>query len=129
MTNKESSNPWDGAEVISIYTREQAIEDGTLADISPLGKEAGFRVPIAVTSAVIDSLTPTELDTADGRSLTGRLWDVLMVLRTKATNDELVLFDVIVATGRRQTTVSLKALIGPGDAGEPVVTIMFPDED
>ena len=129
MTNKESSNPWDGAEVISIYTREQAIEDGTLADISPLGKEAGFRVPIAVTSVVIDSLTPTEQDTADGQSLTGRLWDVLMVLRAKATHGDLVLFDVIVATGGKQTTVSLKALIGPGDAGEPVVTIMFPDED
>jgi hypothetical protein len=129
MTNNESSNFWDDAEVISIYTREQAIEDGCLVDISPLSKEAGFRVPVALTSAVVGVLTPTEEDVANGQSLTGRLWDVLMVLRAKAGNDYFMLIDVIVATGRKNKTVSLKAIIGPGDTSDPVVTIMLPDED
>ena len=41
-------------ETISTYTREQAIEDGMLIDISDTAeaKEAGFKVPIALTVGV-----------------------------------------------------------------------------
>ena len=33
---------WDDAEIISIYTRAQAIEDGVLVDVTDTAKEAGF---------------------------------------------------------------------------------------
>ncbi len=36
-------------EVISSYTRVQALEDGELIDVSKTAKEAGFVFPIAVT--------------------------------------------------------------------------------
>jgi hypothetical protein len=43
-----------------------------------------------------------------------------------------VRFAVHVRNDNRERTpplVRLKALCGPGDSGEPVVTVMFPDED
>ena len=36
-------NIWKDAEVISAYSRKQALEDGILVDISSLAKEASFR--------------------------------------------------------------------------------------
>ena len=39
-------------DVISTYTRAQAIEDGVLIDAGNIAQEAGFQWPVAVTSAV-----------------------------------------------------------------------------
>lgn len=39
-------------EPIYIYTRKQAIEDGVLIDVTETAKEAGFKVPVAVTCAL-----------------------------------------------------------------------------
>lgn len=38
--------------IIFSYTRSQAIADGVLIDVTTLAAEAGFRYPVAVTSAV-----------------------------------------------------------------------------
>ena len=38
--------------VIYAYTREQAISDGVLIDVSKMAKEAGIRFPVVLTSAV-----------------------------------------------------------------------------
>ena len=37
--------------VISSYSRAQAIEDGVLIDVSEMAREAGFKHPVALTSA------------------------------------------------------------------------------
>jgi hypothetical protein len=65
----------------------------------------------------------------------GRLWDVLWLMvcaaRRGAGGPE-VRFAVRVRTDNRERTpplVRLKAVCGPGDQGEPVVTIMLPTED
>lgn len=128
MNNNESS-PWDGTEVISAYSREQAIADGALADVSPMAREAGFKVPVAVTEAVWAMLQPSEQDRALGQSLEGRLWDVLSVLRARATERDAIPFTVVLAQADRPRRVQLKATCGPGDGAEPVITIMLPGED
>ncbi len=73
---------WDGAEVISVYTRAQAIEDGVLVDVSELAKEAGFRFPVAVTRRLFESvLEPNEqLKKEHGQSYNGRAWDMFSIL-------------------------------------------------
>jgi uncharacterized protein YunC (DUF1805 family) len=43
-------NPF--GEVIHAYTRAQAIEDGTLVDVTETAKEAGIKYPTAVTEAL-----------------------------------------------------------------------------
>lgn len=130
------------------YTRAQAIADGVLIDLMQhptpeqpelddlraLVQEAGFRIPVAMTAtAFAEAVAP--LDGAplpEGQDLTGRLWDVLWMLRCaigRAGDTERVDFAVHVFDGKRHRLVELKALCGPGDHGEPVITILRPDED
>ena len=120
-------------DIISIYTRAQAIEDGILIDVSELAKEAGFVVPIAVTNGVWSSIVvPPKKAKEQGECETGRLWDVLYIasLRIKEATGTEVLFHIL-ATKNRGTRklVQLKANAGPGDNGELVITIMLPNED
>ena len=117
--------------IIYAYTRAQAIEDGVLKDISPLAREAGFQVPVAVTHAVWQRCieVPAAVPWQDVK---GRAWDILMVLRVAAlvAISSQVTFRVAVQNEcEKLENVELKALIGPGDHGEPVITVMFTDED
>jgi hypothetical protein len=125
---RDTTGASDEFEIISVYTRAQAIADGVLVDISTLAKEAGFRVPVAVTTAVWETLNPGEDDLASGQSLEGRLWDMLMMLRTSDGGE--ILFDVLLARHEKRERVELRAGIGPGDSNnQPVITIMRPGED
>jgi hypothetical protein len=128
---------WDGAELAHAYTRAQAIKDGVLVDLSdsPLVREAGFRLPLAMTAAAYAravALTPAARRA--GNDADGRLWDVLWVLRQAVRRttpgEREVRFTVYAVVDRvRPTPVRLKCLCGPGDAGEPVLTVMLPAED
>jgi hypothetical protein len=55
---EDSKHPFDGMEIISSYSRAQALEDGVLIDISVLAREAGLKFPVAVTMAVFSVLAP-----------------------------------------------------------------------
>jgi hypothetical protein len=65
----------------------------------------------------------------------GRLWDVAWLLACAirgGARGPAVRFAVHVRNDNRERTpplVRLKAVCGPGDGGEPVVTVMLPDED
>jgi hypothetical protein len=49
-SNQYSAESFFG-NVISSYTRAQAIEDGVLIDASNMAREAGFKWPVALTTA------------------------------------------------------------------------------
>lgn len=127
------------ADVVSSYTRAQAIADGVLVDCSNLAREAGFRVPLALTAAVWHSCVAwtdaNEQDKPMGQSEVGRLWDVLWMalLAAKRTEGDRAPFTVLrvprEGVGVSPQPVDLVLHIGPGDAGEPVCTIMEPGED
>lgn len=126
------------AEVIHSYTRAQALSDGVLVDISETAREAGFRFPVAVTSAVwSDCIEWTDKDNKRQKTCqdqAGRLWDVVwMASRATRMGGNLLYFDMFrVPRGGRARApqrVKLKMTIGPGDNGEPVITIMQPSED
>ena len=138
MKDKQEGNmnPFADAPVIFAYTRAQAIADGVLVDLTPWAKETGFRIPVACTAAVWhDYIVPPDGTRELGQSERGRAHDVLWMLynairHRNAAGDDRLLFKVIFlqAPGRHET-VELKALCGPGDQGEPVLTILLPDED
>ena len=121
--------------VIFAYTRSQALADGVLVDASDLAREAGFVFPVALTETLYHSYIVPALDlVAEGQSPQGRLWDLLFVLRfaiAKARNTDTILFKVLflMSAGADPVPIELKAVCGPGDDGEPVLTIMLPDED
>src|SRR5579871_6822931 len=81
MTKPKRPGPFDDAEVIHTYSREDAIRDGVLVDVSPIAEEAGFKLPVAHTAALWARLEPSDRDQQLGQSIQGRLWDVLFVLR------------------------------------------------
>ncbi|CAJ9985250.1 DUF6573 family protein [Burkholderia pseudomallei] len=124
---------------ISSYTRAQAIADGVLVNVSGLAREAGFRIPVAVTSAVwADCVAWTEADSKKqvAQDENGRLWDVLWMgalAAKRARGAQRIAFELHrVPRGGRATQprpVVLNLHIGPGDNAEPVVTILMTDED
>jgi len=121
--------------VIHTYTRAQAIEDGVLIDVSEMAREAGFRWSVGVTAAVWAYVEPTRELEAQGQSTEGRLWDTVwmaaLAARRASTGTTQMTFEAayIQRPGRGPETVSLKMVAGPGDEGEPVMTIMLPGED
>ena len=122
----------DDWEVISTYTREQALADGELIDVTEAAKEVGFIHPTAVTRAVWERYikVPGAVPWQDVR---GRLHDVVWMARSgiaMGCNDPVVPFVMVVDNdGKGPKDVRLKAVAGPGDNAESVITIMLPDED
>jgi hypothetical protein len=121
-------------DVIFSYTRKQAIEDGVLVDVTETARQCGFKYPVAVTSRLwAEVVVPGEKAKAQGQSESGRLWDVLwmlyMAILMSPLNPETLFYTVLVNDGSQEKEVQLKAVCGPGDEGEPVVTIMMPFED
>lgn len=96
-------------EPIHTYTRAQALADGVLVDAGELAKEAGYNLPVALTSAAWADLVAWS-DAIDrrkpeftGQDETGRLWDVLNTARYPARQ---ALHDASQAgTGRRGSHV------------------------
>ena len=119
-------------EAIYTYTREQAIADGVLIDVSAMAKEAGFKYPTVITSAVYEHLS--DVEGKAGQSFDGRLWDVLFMLKARLSRP-------LISTERRENDrinfsvkvsgrlYDLYAVCGPGDTESLVLTIMEQGED
>lgn len=133
-------------DVIHCYTRRQAIEDGVLVQLSGEGyvgdqwvpkmvAEAGFRFPIAMTSTCFNQIVAvTPAAKRACQDIEGRLWDVLWMLKNAVARHRgdpaLIIFELRVSIDSvRPRLTQLKAVCGPGDQGEPVITIMFTNED
>ena len=121
--------------VIFSYTRAQAIDDGVLVDLTDWARETGFKIPVACTDTVWQRyIVPPEGTQGLGQSERGRAHDLLWMLFTAIRgaanrNPDRLLYKVILQAPRKQETVTLKAVCGPGDHGEPVLTVMLPVED
>ncbi len=125
---------FDNRDIIHRYTRAQAIADGVLVDATKLAHEAGFRFPVALTRAAWEKCV-TVPEGVLCQDEEGRLWDVLHMLYgaiRRGQDGSEVPFQVHVRNSNRRgrpPAVQLRAVCGPGDEGEPVVTIMLPGED
>ena len=131
LPGEESADSFFGP-VLDSYSRADAIEDGVLVDVSEMAKEAGLKYPTALTAAVwADYVEVPEGVTCQDEK--GRLWDILNMLRfaaRKSVGKSQILFEVLVRNDNtRPKLVTLKAICGPGDTPEPVLTILLPDED
>ena len=147
----DNSGLW--GEPIHTYTRAQAIADGILVDLTTatddqgqrLCQQAGFKIPVAMTQTAWAKTVeaggtwkPTDdgetLELKGGQSPTGRLWDLLHMLKVacgRAGSTDRVHFQVLVDVqgDGQHTLVKLWAQCGPGDDARPVITIMLEGED
>jgi type I site-specific restriction endonuclease len=124
---------------IYVYSRAQAIADGVLVDVSKMAVSAGFKIPLAVTDTLWGTFiewTAKDTQQQTHQDTDGRLWDVLSMLRfavAKAQETDCIFYklNIIPRDGKTKKAklTQLKAVIGAGDNGEPVITIMLPNED
>jgi hypothetical protein len=136
-------------DVIDVYTRAEAIEDGVLVDVTETAKEAGIVYPTAVTQALWNGYIEPPESLKGFQDMQGRLWDVLTMFSFSAR--EMKKSNIDVAESQKDTaqilyfktifqmpskagnpkmeTVDLKAISGPGDNAEPILTIMLLEED
>lgn len=119
--------------IVSEYSRREAIKDGVLIDVTQMAKEAGFNCNVAITAALWHDIThgPSQ----NRSDIDGRLWDVLFMLYLqikKNGNRQRIDYDLIMpvpgVTGK-DNLYRLYSLAGPGDEGELVITILKPNED
>lgn len=130
-------------EPVSIYTRAQALADGVLVDLTPTAATYGFKIPLACTSTVWHTIAWSQTIEerkrhATGQSTQGRLHDVLSMAAMAAraavnAGESVVQFAVLMVPERGDETtprqVDLRLVVGGGDESEPVLTLMFPNED
>ena len=134
-TTPNDNDPFDDAPIIYRYTRRQALDDGVLVDLSRWARETGFRIPVACTHALwAGCIEPPEGTLEAGQSQRGRahdvLWMLYLAIRGSPPGEPELRFEVVFLNERLEhETVTLKAVCGPGDEGEPVLTIMLPYED
>lgn len=127
-------------EPISTYTRAQAIEDGALVnlmgffsthdDVASVCRQH-YKFPIAFTAAVFDIMQKAVENPRYCNDYAGIVHDMLWMSKVmkRQIDESTVMFRVIIAGAGRQRNYDFKLAVGPGDHGEPVITIMMPDED
>lgn len=144
---EDPGGPADPAPLgVDTYSRAEAIADGELVDVSAQAKETGITWPVALTAGV-HALVEVPKGLEGIQDYRGRLHDVLWMayLRMKRAvayvpgeqhggGTAAVRFGVFflepVPKRRDAQHVERELVIaaGPGDDGEPVLTIMLPRE-
>jgi hypothetical protein len=127
--------------VIHSYSRAEALADGILVAVpEKLAADAGFGLPVALTRAAYEDCAAwSAADNARKGTLqdeASRLWDVLWMASLAARRNRggsRAAFEVHrtprPGRGRQPRRVALVLVVGPGDDGEPVLTVMQPGED
>ena len=121
-------------ESIYTYTRADALSDGVLIDVSETARETGFAVPVALTAALWADIEAIPARYQSIQDVQGRLWDVLwmgsLAARSRPSERGPIIYQLIMRVeGSRRNYYEAKMIMGPGDAGEPVLTLMRPDEN
>lgn len=109
--------------------RQDAIDDGDLVEITRMGRDIGIMIPLAVSARAAQNMVP--FPNIPQETVTENLWDTLHAFRAKArtTTEEEFEFQVSLYQNGIVPTLTFKAAVSPGDDGEPVITIMLPDEN
>jgi len=120
-------------DIISVYTRAQALEDGFLVDLNqwiPIC-ESGYTYPVACTSAVFSIIEKAVGNAKYFNDHKGVIWDILwmskaMPIRQWETGR---LFQVKITGAGPKSIYTFKIECTGGDNGDPVMTISLPEED
>ncbi len=137
-------------ELISVYTRQEAIDDGVLVDCTEdlfgdLNRNDGVIFDVAMTRAVFERYIEVPEVFASSQDMKGRYWDLLYMFRVASKTNpdgcELLFEFFSIPNGNdswtnerpgaspEQRLVQLKAVASSGDRGEPCLTFMLPWED
>ena len=143
-----SNKSFDEWEVISIYSRKEALADGFQVLANPdTTKEAGIKYPVFFTRTAYDKYVKVPEGYEGLQDEDARLWDIFTMFKYYSRNatSSVITFKVSVTLpdngdwtpqnekreGSTQRLVTLLAEIGPQDFDDPspAITIMIPGED
>ena len=121
-------------EVISRYTRANAISDGVLVDITTNFPELCkmYKFPVACTDSVWRIITRAVESKKHCNDIEGLICDVLCMSQkgiVRRIDDTQHIFRVIITGAGPNRYHDMKIVCHGGDQGEPVLTIMLPEED
>lgn len=123
-------------DMIYSYSRADAIKDGVLVDVTAQAKKRHFGVPVAVTEAVHKMIETIPAHRRNMESAESRLDLILasffMAIKAYGQPTSEITAKVPIIEFQSGTPLRdplLKLAASPGDHGELVITIMFPDED
>ena len=119
-------------EVISTYTRKQALEDGSLIDVTAYARMRGFKIPTAITASLWGyiGVSPelAELGYGVAERLNNVLYLLFMEIRKSLRDTDRIRYPVdFLVEPERTETVEVYALVGPDDDMRPCLTIGLPD--
>jgi len=103
------------ADLIHAYTRAQALADGVLVDVTDAAEAVGVSIHTAMTAGLY----------ADAVRLLRAFGAIRAALLAAPADEDRVYFTLRGVEG----DVDAWAHIGPGDDGEPVLTLMRQGED
>ncbi|MGP5700723.1 DUF6573 family protein [Glutamicibacter arilaitensis] len=124
------------SETIHTFTREQAIRDGILVDVAKHASEYGFAVPLALTAGAWASAVAWDGDSHQDER--GRLTDIFLTAAmacrgiAQSPRRNFIVYRVIndpTLQYEAPSELILSLVLSGGDHGEPVLTIMLPEED
>lgn len=121
--------------VIFMYSREQAIADGVLIDVTEAAKEVGLNIPVALTATVwakCIAIPPHVKDQDERGRLRDLLWTLFVVIRTGRYMGSEIHFQLHALNDHPWKTRSvseLKAFDELTADGIPCLTVMLPEED
>ena len=120
--------------IVHSYTRADAIADGALVDLTAAYPEECrlYRYPVACTAAVWSLVAKAVTSRRHNNDEAGVVWDILYMSQRGVIarpDAQTVLFQVAITGTGKKKIHKMKAVCGPGDNWEPVVTIMLPEED
>jgi hypothetical protein len=124
---------FDNTDVIYTVTRQMLLDDSSLIDVSKVSREAGIAIPVAITAGLHADIAAVP-SSKSWQDYNGRLWDCIWMLRVAMTKvehrevHEPLYYNLIMHTGRK-TYYMIKLVVGAGDNGMPVITLMRPNED
>jgi hypothetical protein len=132
MTNTNNPNPG---------SHQQAIADGTLIDITDFSHDAGFLIPVTITTTAWEDCVHWDDEDNALQGTTqdeiGRLWDVVWATRevTRCAPHQpgrcaIELYRIPRdGDSRKAEPIHIEAVCHPGDDGKPVLTIALPSEN
>lgn len=125
---------FDGATVVSVYTRAQAIADGVLIDatterFADVTAQHCPRVHVAMTAAVFGIIKRAVENTKHCNDWLGVWHDVMWMSHARQIKGDFQrTFGVIIVGAGRQRNYTLKLVSHCDELGRPCITIMLPEE-
>ena len=121
----ETTNPFAGMPIISCYTWDDAVRDGTFVEVTGLAKSWGFKIPVALTRSVY-SLCETNGERVDN-NISRLLIHLFEEIKKQTESDSMLCFK---HKFNAEEAIDVWATMEgrSPENPEPVMTIMLPSD-